>query len=296
MKMLVTGGAGFIGSNLVERLIDDGNEVTIIDNLSTGSRENLHKKAEFFELDIASLDAIKPVFKNKEIVFHIAAIPSVPRSIEDPAAVFRSNVMGTLNVLLASRDAGAKRVIYSASSSAYGNQQILPLKEDLPPKPMSPYAISKLVGEQLCKQFSDLYDLDTISLRYFNVYGRRMNRGSYAAVVATFLCQRKDGQPLTIVGDGLQERDFTHVSDVVGANILSAGVKRGGGEVVNIGAGDSHSVLKLAKIIGGEKLHLPERPGDVRNSLADISKTKKLLGWEPKVSLKDGISMLINDV
>ena len=297
MNTLVTGGAGFIGSNLVERLIRDGHRVTIIDNLSTGKRENLHKDAEFFELDIAELDAIKPVFKKKDVVFHIAAIPRIMRSIEDPAFVFRSNVTGTLNVLLAARDAGVKRVVYSASSSAYGLQNILPLCEDMPSKPLNPYALTKYIGEELCRQFTNLYGLDTISLRYFNVYGPRMDvEGDYATVIGKFLRLKSEGKPLTIIGDGKQTRDFTNVRDVAEANILASQIEGGGGEVINIGAGSNHSVQEIADIIGGEHAHVPERPGEVRDTLADISKAKQILGWEPKVSLKDGISQLINNV
>jgi UDP-glucose 4-epimerase len=296
-NILITGGAGFIGSNLTERLINDGHKITVIDNLSTGNKSNLHKDAEFFELDIANLEAIKPVFKNQELVFHVAAIPRIGRSIEDPAATFRSNVTGTLNVLLAARDAGVKRVVYSASSSAYGPQNKLPLSEDMPSKPLNPYALSKYIGEELCKEFTELYKLDTISLRYFNVYGPRMSaEGDYATVIGKFLRMKRDTAPLTIVGDGKQTRDFTHVSDVARANILASQIARGGGEVINIGAGDNHSVQEIADIIGGEHVYIAQRPGEVRDTLADISRAKSILGWEPKVSLKEGISELIKHV
>ena len=292
MKALISGGAGFIGSNLADKLIQDGHSVVIIDNLFTGRKENLNSEAEFFELDISDLESIKPAFKNIDVVFHMAAIPSVPRSIDDPASTFKTNIMGTLNVLLAARDSGAKKVVYSASSSAYGNQKTLPQIEEFTPDPLSPYATSKLVGEQLCRQFTNLFGLDTISLRYFNVYGPRMNGGAYAAVVSTFLRQKKAGQALTVVGDGMQKRDFTYVSDVVNANILASSVE-GKGEVVNIGAGDSHSVLELAQIVGGEIVHLEQRAGEIKNSLADITKAKNILGWEPKVTLKEGIAKLL---
>ncbi len=295
MNLLVTGGAGFIGSNLVERLISDGHRVSIIDNLSTGKRENLHKGAEFFPFDIADLTAIKPIFKGKDTVFHVAAIPRIGRSIEDPAGVFRSNVMGTLNVLLAARDALVKRVVYSASSSAYGPQDRLPLSEDMRPKPLNPYALSKYIGEELCREFTDLYGIDTISLRYFNVYGPRTDpNGEYATVISKFLRMRAEGSPLTIVGDGKQTRDFTHVSDIVEANILASEIERGAGEVINTGAGDNHSVQEVADIIGGKCVYIPARPGEVQDTLADISKAKRMLGWEPKVNLKDGITQLLN--
>ena len=301
MNVLVTGGAGFIGSNLVERLIKNGHKVAIIDNLSTGKRDNLHKGAEFFELDISDLDAIKPVLEKKDVVFHVAALPRITRSIEDPASTFESNVMGTLNVLLAARDGGVKRAVYSASSSAYGFQEKFPLSEDMPAKPPNPYGLSKYIGEELCRQFTEFYGLDTISLRYFNVYGPRMDmEGEHATVIGKFLRLKGEGKPLTIMGGGKQTRDFTNVRDVVEANILASQIEKSAswrsGEVVNIGAGDNHSVQEIADIIGGEHVYVPERPGEVRDTLADISKAKRILGWEPRVSLNDGISQLINNV
>jgi UDP-glucose 4-epimerase len=245
-------------------------------------------------LDIADLAAIKPVFENKDVVFHLAAIPRLARSIEDPAATFRSNVTGTLNVLLAARDAHVARVVYSASSSAYGPQGRLPLEEDMPPKPLTPYALSKYIGEELCRQCTEFYKLDTISLRYFNVYGPHMDiGGDYATVIGKFLRLKSAGLPLTIVGDGKQTRDFTHVSDVVEANILAWKVAKGAGEVINIGAGDNHSVQEIADIIGGERTYVPQRPGEVRDTLADISKARRMLGWEPKILLTAGIRMLM---
>lgn len=297
MNILVTGGAGFIGSNLVEGLVNDGHKVTVIDNLSTGKRENLHKDAEFFELDIADLQSIKPIFQSKVTVFHVAAIPRIGRSIEDPAGTFSSNVTGTLNVFLAARDAGVKRVIYSASSSSYGPQGILPLVETMPSKPLNPYALSKYIGEELCKEFTDLYGIDTISLRYFNVYGPGMNwGGEYATVIGKFLRLQSEGKPLTIVGDGKQTRDFTHVSDVVRANILASQIEKGNAEVINIGAGSNHSVQEIADLIDKDQVHVPPRPGEVRDTLADISKARRILGWEPAVTLKEGINQLLNHV
>jgi len=294
MNILVTGGAGFIGSNLAERLIREGHRVTIVDNLSTGKRKNLHKKAKFFKLDIANLKEIKPHFKKQDVVFHVAAIPRISRSIENPAETFNSNVTGTLNVLLAARDAGVKRVVYSASSSAYGIQEKLPLSEDMRAMPLNPYALSKYIGEELCKEFTDLYGLDTISLRYFNVYGPRMDiKGEYATVIGKFLQLKSEGKPLTIVGDGKQTRDFTHVSDIVEANILAAQIKKGGGQIINTGGGNNHSVLEIADMIGGARTHIPERPAEIRDTLADISKAKKILGWEPRVGLREGIEELM---
>ena len=297
MNALVTGGAGFIGSNLVERLIKDGHNVAIVDNLSTGKRENLHKDAEFFEFDISDLDAIKPAFVDRDVVFHIAALPRLTRSIEDPASTFKSNVTGTLNVLLAARDTGAKRLVYSASSSAYGFQEKLPLSEDMPAKPVNPYGLSKYIGEELCAQFTNFYGFDTISLRYFNVYGPHMDiEGEYSTVIGKFLRLKSEGKPLTIVGDGKQTRDFTNVRDVVEANVLASQIDNGNGEVINIGAGNNHSVQEIADIVGGEQVYVPERPGEVKDTLADISKAKKILGWEPKISLKEGINQLMKNV
>ena len=248
-------------------------------------------------MDISNLDAIKPLFLRKDIVFHVAAIPSIGRSIEDPAETFKSNVTGTLNILLAARDAGIQRVVYSASSSAYGPQNRLPLSEDMCPRILNPYALSKHIGEELCREFTDLYGLDTISLRYFNVYGPRMNaEGEYATVIGKFLRMKAERVPLTIVGDGKQTRDFTNVSDVVRANILASKIEHGSGEVINIGVGNNHSVQEVADIIGGEHIYIPPRAGEVHDTLADISKAKKLLGWEPKMSLKDGINQLMDNV
>lgn len=296
MNVLVTGGAGFIGSNLVERLISEGHRVSIVDNLSTGKRENLYPEAEFFELDIADLSAIKSVFSGTDIVFHVAAIPRIGRSIEDPAENFRSNVTGTLNVLLAARDAGVKRVVYSASSSAYGPQGKLPLVEDMPSKPLNPYALGKYIGEELCKEFTNLYGLDTVSLRYFNVYGPRMDaEGEYATVMGKFLRLKLEGRPLTVVGDGRQTRDFTHVNDVVEANVLAAQREGGNAEVINIGAGNNHSVQEIADLISKDQVYVPPRPGEVRDTLADISKAKRILGWEPRVELKEGVAQLLKN-
>jgi UDP-glucose 4-epimerase len=296
MKVLITGGAGFIGSNLAEKLLAEGHKVTVMDNISTGKRENIPKDAEFFELDIANLDSIKAIFKNKDVVFHVAAIPRISRSIENPAESFSSNVTGTLNVLLASRDAGVRRVVYSASSSAYGIQEKLPLSEDMRSRPLNPYALTKYIGEELCKEFTDLYGLDTISLRYFNVYGQKMDiRGEYATVIGKFLRLKSEGKPLTIVGDGKQTRDFTHVDDIVTANVLAMRIECGGGEVINTGGGDRHSVLEIADLIGGEKVHVPQRPAEIRDTLADITKAKRILAWEPKVGFKEGIERLISN-
>ncbi len=287
-RCLVTGGAGFIGSNLVDELVARGNEVIIIDNLAIGKRENVNPKAKFYEADIRNLNAIKPLFEGVDYVFHLAALPRVQPSILDPVGAHEVNLNGTLNVLVASRDAKVKRVIYSASCSAYGDQEEMPLRENMPTNPMSPYAMQKYMGERYCQLFSKLYDLPTVALRYFNVYGKRQSlEGAYALVLGIFIRQRLAGEPLTITGDGEQRRDFTGVNDVVRANILAANSpKVGQGEVINIGRGRNHSVNEIARIIGGPTVNIASRI-EPREALADNSLARELLGWEPTINLPD---------
>ena len=289
-KCLVTGGAGFIGSNLTDALIERGDEVIIIDNLSTGKKENLNPRADFHECDIRNLDAIKPLFEGVDFVFHFAAFPRVEPSIKDPVTSNDINLNGTLNVLVASRDAKVKRVVYSASSSAYGNQETMPLKEDMPSNPMSPYGLQKYIGELYSKLFFDIYGLSTVSLRYFNVYGRRMAlEGAYCTVMGIFARQKLNGEPMTITGTGENRRDYTSVVDVVRANILaSESEKVGRGEHVNIGRGSNYSVNEVAKMMGGETAYIPAR-FEPKETLADNSLARELLGWEPTVNLPDFI-------
>lgn len=293
MKLLVTGGAGFIGSNLVDALVELGFEVHVIDNLLNGKKENVNKKAALHVLDIVDLDSIKPVFKGADYVFHLAALPRVQYSIEHPAESNKTNVEGTLNVLIASNEAKVKKVIYSASSSAYGDQPIMPLKEAMTPAPKSPYGLQKYLGELYCQLWSGVYSLPTVSLRYFNVYGPRYNsEGAYALVIGKFLSQRANGEPMTITGDGEQTRDFTHVRDVVLANILAMQSKKvGRGEAINIGAGSNQSINKIAQLIGGPVTYVPARL-EPKDTLADNSLAKELLGWRPEVKIGDGISEL----
>ena len=295
MRVLVTGGAGFIGSHLVDKLIEQGHEVVVIDNLSTGEKENLNPKAKFRKVDIRNLKKIKPAFKGVDHVFHLAAQARVPLSVKDPIETHTNNALGTLNVLVAARDNKVKKFIYSASSSAYGDQKNLPLKEDMTPRPKSPYGLQKLIGEEYCRLFYELYGLPTVSLRYFNVYGpRNPLEGAYALVIGIFLRQKKAGEPLTIDGDGEQTRDFTSVRDVVRANILAAeSNKVGRGEVINIGAGNNHSINKIAELIGGKTINKPPRLGDPKHTLADNSLAKKLLNWRPEVSIEEGIEELL---
>lgn len=292
-KVIVTGGAGFIGSHLTNALIERGYAVTVIDNLLTGKRERVHPNADFQKKDIREFDEITPFFKNAEFVFHTAALPRVQPSIQDPRTTHDINVTGTLNVLLAARDSGVKRVIYSASSSAYGNQEKLPLAEHMIPSPVSPYGLQKLQGEMLCSLFSKVYNLETVSLRYFNVYGPDAStEGAYALVIGKFLDQKKRGEKLTVVPDGKQSRDFTHVRDIVRANMLAAeSLCVGRGEVINIGGGHNTTVLEIAELIGGPYIFIEPRL-EPKHTLADISRAKELLGWEPHVKFEDGIAEL----
>lgn len=292
-NVLVTGGAGFIGSHITDALVAAGHSVRIVDNLAGGSRDNINPQAEFHEKDIRNFEDIAPFFKGVDVVFHLAALPRVQPSIQDPRTTHSVNVTGTLNVLVAARDAKVKRVVYSASSSAYGNQDTLPLRENMRAHPMSPYALQKYEGELMCSLFAELYQLNTVSLRYFNVYGpRAATEGAYALVIARFLMQRKNGETLTIVPDGTQSRDFTHVRDIVQANLMAAESPRvGNGEVINIGGGHNHTVLEVANLIGGPHTFAEPRL-EPKHTLADISRAKDLLGWEPQVKFEDGIAEL----
>lgn len=285
-RILVTGGAGFIGSNLVDELIERDIDVMVLDNLSSGKMENVNPKAKFHNVDIRNLEEIKPLFKNVDYVFHLAAYPRVQLSIENPQLANDINLNGTLNVLIAARDAKVRKVIYSASSSAYGDQDIMPLRENMKPNPMSPYALQKYTGEEYCKIFSMAYGLPTVCLRYFNVYGKRQAiEGAYALVIGIFINQRLNNQPMTIVGDGEQKRDFTSVVDVVKANILAANSQKvGKGEVINVGNGRNYSVNDVANFIGGPKINIASRI-EPRETLADNSLARELLGWEPTGNL-----------
>ncbi|HCR52398.1 TPA: hypothetical protein DIV48_01965 [Candidatus Kaiserbacteria bacterium] len=290
---VVTGGAGFIGSNLSQALLEEGYEVRVIDNLSGGKRENVPEGTVFHELDILDTAAITPVMRGASVVFHEAALPRVPFSIEHPMESHRANVDGTLSVLIAACDAKVGRVVYAASASAYGNQETLPLSETMPTDPVNPYGLQKYMGETYIKLFAALYGLETVSLRYFNVYGPGMDpEGAYALAIGKFFSQRMRSEPLTIVGDGTQTRDFTNVRDVVRANLLAATSERvGKGEVINIGAGRNVSVNELAELIapGEKRAALPPR-AEAHDSRADIARARELLGWEPSVSLEEGIA------
>ena len=292
-KVIVTGGAGFIGSHIVDALVEEGYDVHVIDDLSEGKREYVNKEAVLHEADIRNLDTIRPFFQNALYVFHEAARPRVQASIEDPKTTHEVNVDGTLNVLIAAKDAGVKRVIYAASSSAYGDQEQYPLREEMSARPMSPYGLHKYIGEEMCRVFSLVYGIETVSLRYFNVYGSRYNpEGAYALVIGKFIEQKKRGEALTIVPPGTQTRDFTHVRDVVRANVLAVKAELvGKGEVINIGNGDDRSVLDVAKLVGGPTVMIESRL-EPQKTRASNAKAKKLLDWSPTVSLEEGIAEL----
>lgn len=293
IKIVVVGGAGFIGSHVADALISRDFEVHILDNLSGGKMENVNPKAVFHKADIRKPAEIAPIIKGAKYVFHLAALPRVQYSIEHPLETHEVNVTGTQNVLIACKEGGVKRVIYSASSSAYGDQKVMPLVETMTPNPKSPYGLHKYVGEVYMKLWSEVYGLETVSLRYFNVYGPRINPdGAYPLAIGKFLKQRQAGKSLTIWGDGTQTRDFTHVRDVVNANLLAMeGKKVGKGEVINIGAGKNFSINKVAELIGGPVVHEPPKI-EPHDTLADNSLAEKLLGWTPQVSLEEGIAEL----
>ena len=292
--MVVTGGAGFIGSHIVDALALRGDEVHVIDNYAGGKREDrINPKATYHELDIRNYDAIAPIIAGAKNVFHEAALPRVQYSIENPIETFSVNVDGMATVLKAAADGKVGRVVYAASSSAYGDQETLPLGEDLPAQPKSPYGLQKYIGELSCRVWSEVYGLSTVSLRYFNVYGPRFDpKGAYALVIGKFLTQKAAGEPLTITGDGTQTRDFTHIQDVVRANLLAAeSANVGHGEVINIGAGNNKTVNALAELIGGEAIHIEARL-EPHDTLADISRAKALLGWAPTITLEEGVAAL----
>jgi len=296
---LITGGAGFIGSNIARSLTDGADRVRVLDNLSTGRESNLNgidNDIEFIRGDIRDMDVVRRAVKGMDYVYHQAALPSVPRSIEDPVSSTESNIVGTLNVLLASRDAGVRRVIYAGSSSAYGETPELPKREDMLPDPLSPYALTKLTGEYYCRIFSRLYGLETVTLRYFNVFGPRQDPASqYAAVIPKFIRCLLDGDRPTIYGDGEQTRDFTYVENVVEGNRLAARAEKTGGEIINLATSDRISLNRLVDLlveITGRSItpiHAEARRGDVKHSLADITRAGDLLGYEPLVDLREGL-------
>jgi UDP-glucose 4-epimerase len=300
MRVLVTGGAGFIGSNLVRALLARGDEVRVLDNFSTGNRANLAGLAHDVELvegELRSYERVHNAVRGVEVVFHLGALGSVPRSVQDPLTSGAVNVEGTLNVLLAARDEGVRRVVFASSSSIYGNQPELPLRETMAPDPISPYGVAKLAAERYCVSFTRVYSsFETVVLRYFNVFGPRQDpRSQYAAVVPLFVTAIAAGEPVTIFDDGEQSRDFTYIDNIVAANLLAADAPGASGQIFNVSSGAPASVNQLAEAIGRllekpvERTYLPPRPGDLRNSWADVSEARDALGFEPSVSLEDGL-------
>lgn len=289
--IVVTGGAGFIGSHLTQKLVELGCRVRVIDNLSQGKREWIPDEVEFFEGDILDKNLLKKVFIGAAGIFHFAAMSKVAPSINKPKYCTEQNVLGTQNVLIEANHAKVKKLVYSSSSTYYGNRES-PQYEDMLPNPLNPYALSKYIGEQYCELWTRLYGLSTISLRYFNVYGpRQPEDGAYALVLGIFLRQQNNGEPLTIHGDGSQRRDFVHVHDVVEANI-AAYRSDVSGMALNVGSGINVSVKELADSISKNQIFQPRRKGDAEITLADISKIKKFLGWKPIINLKDGLEQL----
>jgi UDP-glucose 4-epimerase len=299
VKTLVTGGAGFIGSNLVRALLARGDDVRVLDNFSSGNRANLaglEHEVELVEGDLRSYERVHAAVRGVEVVYHQGALPSVPRSVQDPLTTTAVNVEGTLNVLLAARDEAVRRVVNASSSSVYGNGAGLPRAEKQLPDPISPYAVAKLAAERFCTSFSRVYSMEIVSLRYFNVFGPRQDPLSqYAAVVPRFIRAVAAGEPVTVYGDGEQSRDFTYVDNVVAANLLAADAPGVSGDIVNVATGGSVTVNELADTVGRllsrpvEKTYEPEREADVRASWADLSEARRLLGYDPSVSFEDGL-------
>lgn len=297
-KMLVTGGAGFIGSHLVDKLIEQGHEVIIIDNESGATSDKFYwnDKATCIKKDIIDYEGTRPFYEGVDYVFHLAAKSRIQTTVENPILCTETNLVGTTTVLKCSKEAGVKRVIYSSTSSAYGLKNTPPLREDMPEDCLNPYSISKTAGEKMCKFYTDCFGLETTTLRYFNVYGKREPlKGPYAPVIGIFMRQRKAGEPMTIVGDGEQRRDFTHVNDVVEANIRAAYAEGVVGEIINVGTGTNHSVNELADMVGGPRVTLPQRPGEARITLADNSKLKNLLKLVPQVKVEEHIKLIMSE-
>ncbi len=294
-KYLVTGGAGFIGTNIIKQLLAKGDEVVVLDNYSGGRfPDRVQPNVKYVDGDIRNMKDLNSVMVGVDGVFHLAAMARMPYSIENPQETNEINIDGTLNVLVSARDNGVKRLVYSASSSAYGEQKEALLVETMKTAPISPYGLQKYVGEEYCRLFYELYKFNTVSLRYFNIFGPHMDpSGAYALVIAKFFKQLKEGNPMTICGDGEYLRDYTHVYDIARANILAMeSEKVGHGEVINIGNGISHSVNDVARMIGGDFVYVDSRPGDPRSTLANNTLAKELLGWGPTITLEDGINEL----
>ena len=291
-KLVVTGGAGFIGSHLTDELIALGHEVAVVDNLMLGKKEFINKKAKFFKKDIRDYKSLKKIFKGAEAVFHLAAEPRLPLSVKDPLTTNDINVSGTLNVLWAAKENQVGKVVFSSSCAVYGLGEP-PFREEAGANPVSPYGLHKFIGEKYCQLFFGLYGLKTVCLRYFNVFGsRKLATGAYPMVIPIFLDQRVKNKAMTIVGDGQATRDYVHVKDVAQANILAWKSQINDGLAINIGSGQQTSVNEIAGLIGGKTINIPARPGEMEAVAADNTKAGELLGWRPTIDLKDGIREL----
>lgn len=302
MKILVTGGCGFIGSHMVDRLLSDGHEVVVLDNCSTGRLENLshqkdNPKLSVHVCDIADFALIEPFFQGVDRVFHIAALADIVPSIQEPLKYHSSNVDGTINVLEASRKHEVKHLIYAASSSCYGIPDQYPTPETTAIDPQYPYALTKYLGEEYVMHYHKIYQLPVTSMRFFNVYGpRSRTSGTYGAVFGVFLAQKLAGKPYTIVGDGKQTRDFTYVTDVVDACVSASESTEAIGEIFNVGSNNHYSVNRLVELLGGEKTYIPKRPGEPDCTFADTSKINKVIGWSPSVSFEEGVQNMLDNI
>ncbi len=299
MKAIVTGGAGFIGSHLVDALLNEHIEVTVLDNFSTGRPENLdhvHNQIELVECDLGVQGDWIKYFNKGDWIFHLAALSDIVPSVQQPESYYRSNVDGTFNVLQASKAAGVERFVYSASSSCYGIPDHYPTSESAEIRPQYPYALTKRLGEELVMHWAQIYKLPALSLRFFNVYGpRSRTSGTYGAVFGVFLRQKLAGKPFTVVGDGEQTRDFTFVTDIAQAILIAVKSDRSG-QIYNVGSGATVSVNRLVKLLGGDKVHIPKRPGEPKSTFADISKILSELGWKPQVSIEEGIVEIVKHI
>ena len=300
-RALVTGGAGFIGSHLVERLLKDGCRVLTLDDYSTGRAENLapvrdHPNLAVHRVDVCDIAAIRPLFHEVDWVFHLAALADIVPSIQRPLDYHRANVGGTASVLEAARAGAVKRFVYAASSSCYGLPDVYPTRETADIRPQYPYALTKYLGERLALHWTQVYGLPVVSLRLFNVYGpRARTSGTYGAVFGVFLAQKLAAQPFTVVGDGTQTRDFTYVTDVVAAFVRAAACDCAG-QVFNVGSGGTYSVNRLVELLGGDVVHIPKRPGEPDCTFADTLKIRQVLGWEPRVSFEEGVRLMLENI
>ena len=301
MICLVTGGCGFIGSHMVDRLLSEGHEVRVIDNCSTGRLANLehhrnNQKLEIMEADINDPNT-KDMYKDVDLVFHLAALADIVPSIQHPLPYHHSNVNGTITVLENCRHAGVKKIVYAASSSCYGIPDSYPTSEEAPIDPRYPYAVTKNLGEQYCMYWNQIYGLDVVSMRFFNVYGpRSRTSGTYGAVFGVFLAQKIHNKPYTVVGDGTQTRDFTYVTDVVDACYTAARSSKSKGEIFNVGSGSTYSINRLVELLGGDIVHIPKRPGEPDCTFADTRKINSVLNWKPSVTFEEGVQEMLNQI